>query len=57
MPAASRVVQIRDYVREQLTVTTTFAKDTYYPGERVTGLLTVQSSDGSPFTDDLTYTY
>ena len=52
MQACHRMVRIRDYVREQLSITTVLDKDSYFTGESVTSTVKVSNNDGTSIAKD-----
>lgn len=56
-PCSNKIVRVRDYDRQQLVVQTEFDRDTYYPGETVTGTIIVTPADGNPFRSPPTINY
>lgn len=57
VPCANKIVRVRDYDRQNLVITTEWDRDTYFPGDLVTGTVVVQPSDGNAFSKSPTVDY
>lgn len=57
IPCNFKAIRIRDYDRQELVVTTEWDRDTYYPGDLVTGTIAVKAADGNAFDKAPTISY
>lgn len=57
IPTTIKKVRIEDYPQNSLLVYSDLDQGSYYPGDLVLGKISVSTMDGSPFTENPTYSY
>jgi hypothetical protein len=57
MPAAQRVIKIRSYNRQSLTVSAAFDQQSYFAGDQVNGNLSISLPDGTKLQSAPTFSY